>query len=181
MHSSDARIPLPGRDDLPADYQYLLSEDALGERNVLCAIGNNPRLLQGYMRYGTALWEEAGLPATDLELLILVVARALESRYEWHQHVELGREAGLSMETIRTIGAEEWTAFDGERRALVDYAHAFLAGDVRDTDHDALAAHFDPSGVVGVGMVVSHYLATARMLDAWDVPIEGEFVGWVPE
>jgi alkylhydroperoxidase family enzyme len=181
MDPSGARIPLPGQDDLPEDFQYLLSEDALGERNVLCAIGNHPRLLQAYMRYGTALWEEAGLPARELEFLILVVARTLQSRYEWHQHVELGREAGLSPETIRAVGAEDWSAFDGQRRALVDYVRSFLAGDVTDADHETLSEHFDSAGVVGVGMVVSHYLGTARMLDAWRVPIEGEFVGWIPD
>jgi alkylhydroperoxidase family enzyme len=181
MHHSDARVPLPGRSDLPDDYQYLLSEDALGERNVLCAIGNHPRLLQAYMRYGTALWEEVDLSACELEIVILVVARTLRSKYEWHQHVELGREAGLSTETIRAIGAEEWSAFDDRKQALVAYVRSVLDGTVTDDDHDALEEHFDPSGVVGVGMLVSHYLATARLLDAWAVPIEGEFVGWVPE
>lgn len=181
MTTGDARIPLPRQNDLPEEYQYLLSEDALGERNVLCAIGNNPSLLQAYMRYGTSLWEDAGISSRDLEFVILVLARTLRSRYEWQQHVELGQSAGLSLETIRAIGREDWSAFDDRERAIVSYVQAFLDRSVSDSDHDELAEFFDPETVVGIGMVASHYLATATLLDAWDVPLEGEFVGWQPE
>jgi alkylhydroperoxidase family enzyme len=179
--SRRVRVPLPGQDDLPDDYQYLLDEDALGERNVLCAIGNNPPLLQAYMRYGTALWEDTGLPARDVEFVVLAVARALRSEYEWQQHVELGREAGLSTEAIRALGTDDHEAFDGRRRVLLDYVGAFLDGDVSDADHTALVAEFGESTAVGVAMLVAHYLTTARLLDAWNVPVEGEFVGWRPE
>jgi alkylhydroperoxidase family enzyme len=181
MSIGDARVPLPRQEELPEEYQYLLSEDALGERNVLCAIGNNPSLLQAYMRYGTALWEDAGISSVDLEFVILVVARTLESRYEWQQHVELGRSVGLSLETIRAIGREEWSSFDDRKRAMVSYVRAFLDRSVSEADYEALETFFDPSTVVGIGMVAAHYLATATLLDAWNVPLEGEFVGWRPE
>jgi alkylhydroperoxidase family enzyme len=171
---------MPRQKDLPDEYQYLLSEDALGERNVLCAIGNNPSLLQAYMRYGTALWEDAGVSAVDLEFVILVVARTLESRYEWQQHVELGQSVGLSLETIRAIGREAWSSFDDRRRAMAAYVRSFLDRSVSATDYDALEPFFEPSTVVGIGMVAAHYLATATLIDAWSVPLEGEFVGWLP-
>lgn len=175
-----ARVPLPRQDDLPEDYQYLMSEDALGERNVIRAIANNPAVLQSYMRYGTTLWTETDLTDRERELVILAVARALDSRYEWHQHVELGQDAGVSRDAIRRIGREEFDAFDPGERALLAYATAFATGDVTDAVHDALADHRGDDAVAGVAMLASHYVATARVLDGLDVPLEGEFVGWVP-
>jgi alkylhydroperoxidase family enzyme len=179
--TGDARVPLLRRADLSEEYQYLLSEDALGERNLFYAIGNNPSLLQAYMRYGTALWEDAGVQSRDLEFVILVVARTLRSRYEWQQHVELGRSAGLSLETIRAIGREDWSAFNDRKRTLVSYVQSVLDRSVSDQDHAELAELFDPATAVGIGMIVGHYLATATLLDAWDVPLEEPFVGWHPE
>lgn len=176
-----ARVPLPRQEDLPEDYQYLMSEDALGERNVIRAIANNPAVLQSYMRYGTTLWTETALTDRERELVILAVARALDSEYEWHQHVELGREAGVSLAAIRAVGREERDGFDDDERALLDYAAAFAVGEVTDEVSDALAAAYGEATVAAVAMLASHYVATARVLDGLDVPIEGEFVGWVPQ
>jgi len=52
--------------------------------------------------------------------------------------------------------------------------------DPRDADHDRLRAHYDVGTVVGIAMLVSHYVATARTLDAVDVEPETAFVGWTP-
>lgn len=179
-----ARVPLVDRDDLPEEYQYLLGEDALGERNIFRAIGNSPRVLQSYMRYGTTLWEAGELTTRERELLILAVARALRSEYEWHQHVDIGREAGLGTDEIAAIGREEFENFEGfddRDRALLAYADAFARGEVTDTIHEDLAEFCETSTLTGIAMLCSHYVATARALDALEVPLEGSFVGWRPE
>ncbi|PSP76755.1 carboxymuconolactone decarboxylase family protein [Halobacteriales archaeon QS_3_64_16] len=182
-----ARVPLVDREAFPEEYQYLLGEDALGERNVFRAIGNAPPVLQSYMRYGTTLWEAGELTTRERELLILAVARALDSEYEWHQHVDIGREAGLTDEEIAAIGRgadenfENCDGFDDRDRALLAYADAFARGEVTDTIHDGLAEFCETSTLTGVAMLCSHYVATARALDALAVPLEGPFVGWQPE
>ena len=176
-----ARVPLVDREDLPEEYRYLLNEDVLGERNVFRAIGNDPSVLQSYMRYGTALWEAGDLTARERELVILAVARELRSEYEWHQHTEIGREAGVTDTEIAAIGREEWEGFDDRDRALIAYAAAFARDDVTDEVHDDLATHCEADTLTGVAMLCSHYVATARVLDALSIPVEGSFVGWQPE
>ena len=179
-----ARVPLVDREDRPEEYQYLLHEDALGERNIFRAIGNAPPVLQSYMRYGTTLWETGDLTARERELLILAVARALRSAYEWHQHVDIGREAGLTDKGIAAIGREEYENFEGfddRDRTLLAYADAFARGEVTDAIHEDLAEFCEASTLTGVAMLCSHYVATARALDALVVPLEGSFVGWQPD
>lgn len=175
-----ARVPLLRQEDLPEDYQYLLSEDALGEPNVLRAIANNPPVLQSYMRYGTTLWEESGLSFRERELAILAIARTLRSRYEWHQHVAIAEDAGISTDEMAAIGRDDDAAFEGAEGALIAYARAFAEGGVTDDLHDALAVHYDDRTVAGTAMLASHYVATARAIDALDVPVEDAFVGWDP-
>lgn len=175
-----ARVPLVRQDDLPEDYQYLMSEDALGERNIFRAMGNNPAILRSYMLYGNTLWEECGLDAHERELVILAVGRALRSRYEWQQHYDIGQEAGVTLEEMRAIGRDDLAAFDDRLAATLAYAQAFATDDVTDDHVGALEDYYDAESVTGIGMLTTHYVATARMLSGLDVPLESEFVGWEP-
>lgn len=175
-----ARVQLRRQDDLPDEYQHLLGEDALGEINLLCAMANNPSVQQSYMRYGSTLWAESGLDGVDVERVILAVARALDARYEWHQHVSIARDKGVPDEDIDAIGRGAVEELDDRHEAIVAYARAVANGDVDDAVFEAVTAYLDPSTVVGVTLLATHYLATARFLDALSVPIEGQFVGWEP-
>ena len=176
-----ARVPLVDREDLPEEFQYLLDEDALGERNIFRAIGNSPPVLQSYMRYGTTLWETGDLTARERELLILVVARALRSEYEWHQHVDIGRDAGISDEELRHVARSDYTPFPEREQAIMRYAEAVAGGAVTGPLFEAAATVTDTETVVGLTLLAGHYLLTARFLDALAVPIEDSFAGWHPD
>ncbi|APX97766.1 carboxymuconolactone decarboxylase family protein [Natronorubrum daqingense] len=173
-----ARVPLRRQDDLPDDYQYLLGEDALGELNLLCAMANNPDALQSYMRYGTTLWSDGGLEADDLERCILTIARELEAVYEWHQHVPIARESGVSDDEILAIADGDRDRFDERETALLRYVEAVVRDEVDDDRFAALSEWFEPTEIVGITLIATHYLATARFLSALEVPLEDSFVGW---
>lgn len=176
-----ARISLPRREDLPEDYQYLLDSDALGQLELLQAIGLNPRVLQTYMRHGSALWQEAGLPPRRVELVILAVAQVLDCEYEWHQHIGLARDAGVTGAEIREIGAGRTTAFDDTDSLLLRYAQQIATRDVNDDMHRLIETQFDDKMVSGVTTLVGHYLGTAAIIDALDLQPETPFVGWSPD
>lgn len=175
-----ARVPLPAREDLPDEYQYLLAEDVLGARNIFRAFGNNPPVLQSYMRYGTTVWEDGGLSPRERELVILAIARTLASRYEWQQHVEIAQECDVSLEEIIAIGRGDHSEFSTNERALLDYAVAFAARNVEEPEHTELGAHYDSATITGTALLASHYVATAYALDALAIPLETAFVGWTP-
>lgn len=176
-----ARVPQVSQSELPEEYRSLLDEDALGERNIFTTMGNNPSILRSYMLYGSTLWDDCGLSAHDRELAILAVARELDSRYEWEQHVDIGYEAGVSPEAIRAIGCGELEYFDDRTRAVLEYVQAFATSDVDDAVHERLASQFDHGAVVGIGMLASHYVATACFLEGFEVSLEETtFVGWEP-
>ena len=176
-----SRVPLTTQSDLPEDYQYLMDEDALGERNIFRAMGNNPDILKSYMLYGTTVWNECGLSAHGRELVILAIARKLESEYEWEQHVDIGYDADVTGEEMRAIGRDDLSYFDDDIQAALEYAKAFAVNEVTDELTEQLSTHYDDKTVVGIGMLSSHYVATGYMLESFDVPLElDEFVGWEP-
>ncbi len=171
-----ARVPLLEPEDVPEDYRYLLTDNDVGDRAIFRAMANAPEQLLWYMRYSTRLWEV--LPDREREVVILAAARALEHEYEWHQHVRLGREAGLSDDEINAISTNDLAALDDRDVALVAYARALALGDIRDGDQAHLREHYDVGTVAGVAMLASHYVATGRTLDAFGIEPEEEFVGW---
>lgn len=172
-----ARVPLLEADELPEEYRYLFTEGDAGSADILQAMANAPKQLQWYMRYSTRLWEV--LPDREREVAILAAARALGQAYEWHQHVRLGREVGLTDAEIRAISAGELTKLEDRDAALAAYARGVALGDPRQADHDELLDHYGTETVVGVAMLASHYVATARTIDALGVEPD-EFVGWLP-
>ena len=171
-----ARVPLLDAEDVPEEYRYLFTENDVGDADIFRGMANNPKLLQWYLRYASRLWET--LPEREREILILAAARALDHEYEWHQHVTLGREVGLSDDEIVAISRNDLDGFDDHEAALAAYGRSLALFDIRDTDHERLREHYDDETVVGVAMLGSHYLATAATLDAMGVEPEGEFVGW---
>ncbi|MFC7229025.1 carboxymuconolactone decarboxylase family protein [Salinirubellus salinus] len=175
-----ARVPYLESEDLPDEYASLLEDNSLGPLHIFRAFANDPPVLQSYMRWGSTLWREAGLDRRAVELVVLTVASELDAVYEWHQHVPLGLEFGLTETEILTVRAGEFDAFDADDEALACYARAVVTGEVDDATYAAFAERewVDDRTVVGVTLLAGQYLMTARALEALAVEPEGEFVGW---
>jgi alkylhydroperoxidase family enzyme len=177
-----SRLPLMTRDRFPEDIRYVWDRvtGGTGAANIFGLLGNNPRVLHGYLRLGNALWEHCGLDVRTREMVILRAAYLQNSAYEWHQHVRIGRQAGLDDATINDI--RNWRdadRFSESEKALFGWADSLAASNhPSDAAFSELAKHFDEAAVAGVTFLVLYYFATARFLGALEVKIEEPFVGW---
>ena len=178
------RLPKAARADFPEELYYVFDRLPRGADgaplNIFGAMGNNPGLLRSYLRLANPLWAQCGLDPERRELVILRTALLQKSVYEWHQHVLIGRSAGLSDAHI--VALHEWqasTLFSGLERAILGYVDALVASDhPAQPIHDALAKHLPVAGVVGVNLLVGAYIMTAKFLGAMEVEPETSFVGW---
>ncbi|WP_138004880.1 carboxymuconolactone decarboxylase family protein [Halalkalirubrum salinum] len=174
-----ARIDYAHAEDLPAAYQDLLVSALQGKPvNVYSAIGNNPEVLYGIRTFLGSLWQDSGLDDQSRELAILTVSREAPSPYEWHQHVNVARDVGISDAEIRAIGAREYDAFDDPEALLLTYVRAVLDDEVTDELHDQIAERYSEATIVGIVGLVGGYFGLSRMLSAFDVETEDSFVGW---
>lgn len=177
-----ARIPLAERSTIPDELQYVWDRNATNGRlaNIFRLMANNPPLWRSYLRLGNGLWNQCGLDLPTRELVILRTAILHRSTYEWHQHVRIGRQAGLSDERI--VGLHQWRAsslFSEAEQALLGYVDALAASDhPGDETHNTLAAHFDASTIVGINLLTGFYGMTAGFLGAMEAETEEPFVGW---
>ena len=178
-----ARVPYVDPEELPEEYRDLVVSK-LQEKpvNVYAAVGNNPEVLAGTRAFLSSLWESTGLPERERELVILLTAAENESRYEWHQHVGISRDAGVTEAEMAAIADGYLGAFDGDEVVLLQYAAAVLDRDVDDSLHDQFVDAYDESTAVGVASLANGYASLAGVLDALDVGLEegAEFAGWDP-
>jgi alkylhydroperoxidase family enzyme len=174
-----ARVPYVDETTLPRQHQDLLVSALQGKKlSIYSAVGNNPAVLYGLRTFLGTLWRDSGLDPHQRELVILAVARETESAYEWHQHVAIGRDVGLSDSEILAVADGDLDVFDRGDRTLIQYALAVVDGTVDEACHDDLAAAHGPETVVGIGALASGYLGITRLLAALDIEPETPFVGW---
>ena len=178
--SSMTRLPLLEEDEIPEEYHYLFTDDYLGDRHVFRVWAHNPEVLEATLEYLNTLYEQ--LTPRRKELAILQVARSRGARYEWHQHVDIARDKGVTTEEMRDLGGGDRTRFDEAESVLLQYADAVATGEVTDRIHAALERHYSPGEIVALGLLVDFYVGLCNYVAAVDLPFEGgEFVGWVPD
>ncbi|MEF8813042.1 MAG: carboxymuconolactone decarboxylase family protein [Halovenus sp.] len=174
------RLPLLDTEDIPEEYHYLFTDEYLGDRHIFRVWAHNPELLEATLEYLNTLYGQ--LTPRTKELVILTVARARGARYEWHQHVDIARDKGVTTDEMRAIGGDDFSPFGDEEFVLLQYAEAVATGDVTDQVHAALCAVYDPDEVIAVGLIVDFYVGLCNYVASVDLPFEGgEFVGWTPD
>lgn len=162
--------------DLAEEYRDLMSDD--NNRNSYRVMAHLPSALRSFRNLVKNIKSELNLSPIQLERLVLATARELRSRYEWHNHVRIALNEGLEPDEIRAISRGERDDFDEADAAMLDYAIAFVNGEIDDDLHNRLETHFDERTVVGVGMLAGRYMMLAHLLEALEVETEEPFVGW---
>ena len=173
------RVDLLELDEIPEAYHYLFTEDYLGDRHIFRAWAHNPEVLEATLEYLNTLYDQ--LTPRKKELVILTVAWARGARYEWHQHVDIARDKGVTTEEMRAIGGGDFSRFDDAEFVLLQYAQAVAEGEVTDQIHRALTTQYSDAEIVAVGLLVDFYVGLCNYVASVNLPFEGgEFVGWTP-
>ncbi|MFD1564493.1 carboxymuconolactone decarboxylase family protein [Haloarchaeobius amylolyticus] len=175
-----SRLPLLELNDVPEEYHHLFTDDYLGDRHIFRVWAHNPEVLEATLEYLNTLYDQLG--DRRKELVILTVARARDARYEWHQHVDIARDKGVTVEEMRAIGGGDLSGFDDAEFVLLQYTRAVESGTVTDQIHEALSRQYSPAEIVALGLLVDFYVGLCNYVAAVDLPFEGdEFVGWIPD
>ena len=185
------RMPYADDEALPRDYDILhemedamadgVDEDWWNAQPTVRTFANNPALAETHVHTNVSMWKKSGLSPREVEYVILAVGRAMDSDYEWHDHVIKAIErVGMSREEVLAVAEEDTSRMDDATAALVNYAFEFVDeyGEVSEERYDALCEHYDRSTVVGVTMLAGYYVFLHHVATALGLELEEEFVGW---
>jgi alkylhydroperoxidase family enzyme len=168
------RISLPRHDELRDDVGQLLALIAPPGREparTMAVLARQPDLLAPFLGWAAALALQGVLSHRDHELLALRVAWNCTSDFEWGEHVEYARAAGITDDEITAIarGGITWNAREAALLLAADELHAEC--DIADATWTELAAHFDPPALVEIVFVVGQYTMLSMVANAAGIEV----------
>ncbi len=176
MAARPVRIPPLPTEDRDQRAQELLAPLGADRKvlNIFATLVRHPRLFNRWSPFGGVLLHRGELTPRHRELLILRTAWHCRADYEWGQHVEIARAAGVTDAEIARIPggprAEGWEGLDATMLAAADELHhdAEIAGPTWAT----LAAELNERQLIEIPMVVGHYHLLAFTLNSLGVAPE---------
>jgi alkylhydroperoxidase family enzyme len=152
------------------------------ELNIFATLARHPRLFKRWSAFGGTLLYGGTLPERERELLILRTGYLCRADYEWGQHVEIGRAAGLSDDEIARVAAGPaatgWSAAEADLLRAADELHADSR--ISDATWAALADRWDEQQLIEVCMVVGQYHLVAFTLNSLGVEPESDDLPALP-
>ncbi|MEV7015975.1 carboxymuconolactone decarboxylase family protein [Streptomyces sp. NPDC093991] len=131
--------------------------------NVLGLLLHHPELAKSFLTFSAHLLARNSLPERTRELAILRVAWRRECRYEWAQHVLIGRRAGVTEEELEQVR----TGVDTLVNRAVDELETSSA--LSDGTYAELAGELDERQLLDFVFTVGAYGMLAAALNTFEV------------
>jgi len=168
--------PLTDHELSPEQAVALLPLRARGEvLNIFRTLARDPDALTAFLAWGGyVLSRRNGLSARDREIAILRIGYLCRSGYEWTQHVEIGRNAGLTAADVARIKAgpeaDGWTPAESVLLRAADELHKdqFVA----DATWERLGDHYSEKAQRDLVFTVGQYTQVCMLLNTFGVQLE---------
>lgn len=171
------RLSVRKKDDDP-DVAEIFSKGLTGPDgeplNIFGVLAHHPAMLKRWLVFATHVLSKNTLSARDREVLILRTGWNCGSRYEWGQHVLIGRDCGLSDDEIEQIKTgpthSSWTALDRLLLTAADELH--IEQSLSDTTWNDLTQIYSTEQILDVIATVGNYHLVAMFLKSARVPLD---------
>ena len=141
--------------------------------NIFGTLAHHPDMLRRWLVFATHVLSKSTLPERDRELLILRTGWNCQSRYEFSQHVVIGKRCGISDDEIERVKAgpsAEWDAFDRALLTAADELHHDSV--ISDATWAALAARYSNEQLLDTIAAVGNYHLVAMFLNSTGVQLD---------
>ncbi len=136
--------------------------------HVFTTLARHRVLFRRWMRFAGKLMPGGKLRRVESELVILRVAHNTGSEYEWVQHEQMGKLAGLSEEEIARVKlgpqAPGWSERQAAMLAAVDELHE--QSRIGDEVWERLADQLDEIELIELCVLAGHYTMLAMTLNS---------------
>jgi 4-carboxymuconolactone decarboxylase len=182
MEAKEPRIaPLPAA-DWSDEQRELLAVVTRGKpaANVFATLVRHPKLFRRWTPFGGHLLYTSSLAPRERELLILRTAWRTGAEYEWGQHVEIAKRAGLGEAEVARVAqdsvADGWTA---EEAALLRAADE-LCREARLSEQSwqALSRRLSETQMMDLVFTVGAYAMLAMALNSFGTPLDSGLKGF---
>ncbi|WP_211462789.1 carboxymuconolactone decarboxylase family protein [Collimonas silvisoli] len=175
-----SRLPPLQREQMTSEQKALLDAIAAGPRKNLngpfVAWIHSPQLGELAQRLGAYCRYETGFPLRLSELAILATAAQWQSQAEWHIHLPIAIEAGLSADIAEQcrIGATPDFVDQDERLVWQFASELYARKRVSEMTYQAACKRFGLAVVVNLVGLLGYYALVAMTLNVFDMRAEGQ-------
>ena len=162
-------IPVAERDAVANELLSTASGEAHPTRtpNLWTTLIRHPGLFRRWIPFGGKLL--AGqIPVRDRELMILRTAWRCGAEYEWGQHCQIARDAGITDRELFNIArgpdTSSWDSFDSALLRAVDELHDKSC--LADATWAILADRYDDKQLIELPMLVGQYHLVAFTMNS---------------
>ncbi len=148
--------------------------------NIFRTLVRHPKAVKRWMVFANHVLFKSTLSPRDREILILRIGWLCRAEYEWAQHVEIGKRAGLLDEDIERIAAgPDAPGLDPFEATLIRaadelHADAFIS----DATWAKLAERYDEQQLIDVVFAVGNYNLVSMMLNTLGVQLDPGLEGF---
>jgi alkylhydroperoxidase family enzyme len=183
------RIPLRDLAQLTGEEAETAAKNRVRGRdlNIFRVMMNHPKLTRRWTVFAGHVLQKQTLPPRERELLILRIGWLNQAEYEWAQHVEIGKRAGISEAEIERVkegprAAGPGAGWSAHEAALLQAADdLFEHSVVSDRTWAALAEKFSTEQMMDAVFTIGQYNLVSWALNSFGVPLDDFLPGYKPE
>lgn len=141
--------------------------------NIFGTLAHHPDMLRRWLVFAAHVLSKSTLPARDRELLILRTGWNCRSRYEFSQHVVIGKRCGITddeMDKVKAGPDADWSDLDRLLLTAADELHRDST--LSDATWAALTAHYSTEQVLDLIAAVGNYHLVAMFLNSTGVQLD---------
>lgn len=172
MNQQSPRIPPLSTDDFTLEQKELVGDwDTLNFSRVIV---QSPEVYRTFVPFIDKLIRKTKLPPRDREVLVLRTLGLCNESYEFHHHVLIARNAGMSDSEIEAAYTGSEGLSPGE--TLLTTAAQELVFDKRVSNDtwSSLEITYSPAQMMEIVFLVGCYVVMAMATKSFDIPLENE-------
>lgn len=148
--------------------------------NIFKTLTNHPALAKRWMVFANHILGKSTLAVRERELVILRIGFLCQAGYEWGQHVQIARAAGMTDDEIRTAktGPETPGLSDLDRLLLQATDELHSDAHVSDATWQGLSGHLNTQQLMDLVFTVGQYNLVSMALNSFGVQLDEGLPGW---
>ncbi len=144
--------------------------------NIFKLLANVPAVLDTYLPMGSAVRQATGFDQPTTTLVILAVASARGSDYEYNLNWNAGLRAGLSREQVASVSTPEAACYSPEQADLIAFARAVAAsGAVDDALFGRVHDRLGDSRTVALLMLIGWFTMNSCLTGPAALEMEADY------
>ena len=182
MRVSEPRVRPLEADEWSDEAQELMQPMVSQGRifNIFKTLANYPKLMKRWMVFANHILGKSSLDVRERELLILRIGYLCQAGYEWGQHVQIARQAGMSDAEISSCQTGSQSAGLSDLDRLLFQATEELHTDahVSDATWAGLSERLNTQQLMDVVFTVGQYTLVSMALNSFGVQLDEGLPGW---